>query len=112
MRASHLRPASLFGGITQFEFSFPRSHAQTAACPLRALAASRASAEASYSSLSIDGAPVELVDVDPFVPQLREFSEAIEQGRNSSPDAHDGLAVLKVIEARHLSSRERRAIPL
>jgi hypothetical protein len=29
-RASHARAAALVGGITQLEFSLPRSHAQTA----------------------------------------------------------------------------------
>ena len=29
-RASHVRAAALVGGITQLEFSLPRTHAQTA----------------------------------------------------------------------------------
>ena len=41
-RASQARADALVGGITQLEFSLPRSHAQTASCPARAAAASAA----------------------------------------------------------------------
>ncbi len=37
---SHSRADDRFGGITQFEFSFPRSHIQTASWPARAPAVS------------------------------------------------------------------------
>src|SRR6476646_6873581 len=41
-RASHARAADRVVGITQLEFSLPRSHAQTASCPARTAAASAA----------------------------------------------------------------------